>query len=47
MAAKKVQGLGTVLRTPNQLQNIGKPNYAGVAEAMRATGYQGKKIVQK
>lgn len=47
MAAKKVKGLGTVLRTPNQLQNIGKPNYDGVAEAMRATGYNGKKLVKK
>lgn len=47
MAAKKIKGLGTVLRTPKQLQNIGKNDYSGVAEAMRSTNYVGKKIVKK
>lgn len=47
MAAKKVTGLGTKVYSANQLQQIGKPNYSGVAEAMRATGYNGKKLVKK
>ena len=47
MAAKKIKGLGTKVYTANQLQQIGKPDYTGVTEAYRKTGYNGTKIVKK
>lgn len=47
MAAKKIKGLGTKVYSANQLDQIGKPDYTGVAQAMRKTGYQGIKIVKK
>lgn len=47
MAAKKIKGLGTKVYSASQLDKIGRPDYSGVAEAYRATGYNGKKIVKK
>lgn len=46
MAAKKYT-TAPVVWGASTLEKIGKENYSGVAEAMRSTGYFGKKQVQK
>lgn len=46
MAAKKYT-TAPVVWGASTLENIGKENYSGVAEAMRSTGYNGKKLVKK
>ena len=46
MAAKKYTP-APVVWGAKTLENIAKPDYSGVAEAMRSTGYNGIKWVKK